>query len=113
MLLVEIINQFRQQNGASRVLNWNQVVSNYCTEHCWAMAGRNELYHTEPCYLGNWSEIIAETYFDTDYKTTFQKLIYDIVGKSSEHREILLRSNELAYGVMHFKCKVYLCIRGR
>lgn len=111
--MIETINEFRQRNGKSRIENWNRVVSDYCQEHCWAMVSRGDIYHAETCYLQDWLEAIAVCGACMDWKDTERKLIFDILGTSDKHKEILLNSNEMAYGVIMFKGMVYLTVRSR
>jgi len=113
MTINEVINEFREQNGKPRVDNWNRVVSDYCTAHCWAMVSKGGLYHTEDCYLQDWSEAIAECDCFADWSCMERALIFDILGNSPEHRDVLLNSSEMAYGIVMFRYKVFLTIRGR
>ena len=111
--MIEVINNFRSQNGKGYVVNWDNVVSQYCTEHCWAIVRAGHLYHAESCYLNGWAEIVAMKSRDSDWRDTENNLIFDVLGKSNCHRNILLDYDIMAYGIIEWQLRVYLTIRAR
>ena len=107
-----IINQFRIDNGRPLVSNWDMLVSEFCRRHSWAMAYKG-LYHAESYYLNDWAEAIAMCGARELGQDVRRYLIYDVLGTSEPHRNILLYSEEMAVGMCNANGVVYLTIRGR
>ncbi len=112
MALDKVINEFRRQHGRDEVV----VHGSYnCEQHCWAMINANCVYHAEPCYLRGWSEAVARCRYMGDWGALERYLIFEILGKSQEHCDIMLNSHELNYGIVMYgnAGDVYLTLRGR
>lgn len=107
-----IINAFRKDNGYPPVEHWDDVVRGYCKEHSVAMAFKEELYHASDYHLNEWSEAIAYMDFGVSWNMG-PALIYDVLGKSPNHREILLRSSIMACGLVTTYRGIWLTIRGK
>jgi len=105
-----VINEFRELNGKNRV---NVHNSFNCEQHCWAMIAVENLYHAEPCYLNGWREAIAKSNYWGNWSELERCMIFEVLGNSPEHKDILLNSSELVYGVINFGGNVYLTIRGK
>ena len=109
----DLINQFRQINGKEPVRNWNKVLEDHCLGHVLAMINSGKLYHAPEYYRKGYSEAVACCDFITDWGTTLRYLIFEVIGKSEEHKKILLESNEIGYAVMSDKNRVFITIRGK
>ena len=113
MTVRDLFNEFRQINGKEPVRNWNRVLDDHCLSHVLAMLNLGNLYHTPEHYLKDYSEIVACCDFRNNWGETFRYLIYEVIGNSPDHREVLLESQEIGYGIMSDKNKVFITIRGR
>jgi len=113
MTVKDLINQFRQINGKEPVRNWNRVLDDHCLSHVLAMINSGKLYHAPEYYRKGYGEAVACCDFITDWETTLRCLIFDVIGNSPEHREILLESQEIGYGIMSDKNRVFITIRGK
>lgn len=111
--LQKTINKFRLVNGVKEISFWDNVVSNFCKEHCWAMIKSGNLYHTEPFYLEDWKEAIAKCSYLGDWTYTIYYMIFEVLGRSEEHRKILLESSVFAGDAVVFKLETYLTIRAK
>ena len=112
MIVANIINEFRSLNSRCPIQNWDKQISHYCVNHCWAMV-KNGFYHAEPHYLNDWEEIIAVCSQREIWEDTVRYLIFATIGNSIIHREILLNSSEIGYGIIVCEGNVYFTIRGR
>jgi hypothetical protein len=108
-----IINEFRGKNGRGAVECFDREVCNHCFSHSLAMSHRAHPYHAEPHLLNGWSEAVALGYFNGDFYGTLRELVYDVIGKSDEHRNILLNCNTIAFGIFTSNHRMYLTIRGK
>jgi hypothetical protein len=108
-----IINEFRAQNGKEAVGHFDREVGGHCFSHCLAMARCGYLYHAEPHLLEGWGEAVAEGSYNGDFISCARILVFDALGKSDRHRNILLDHTVLAFGVFTNNHKMYLTIRGR
>jgi uncharacterized protein YkwD len=114
MNMVNVINGFRRQNGRSDIWDWDFQVCEYCRMHTYAMIRENRLYHSEPYLREGWSEAVAMCdYGGGSIDDVKRRLIYDIIGNSEGHRQIVLDSNTLAYSLVINDGKAYLTIRGK
>jgi len=111
--LSEVINEFREFHWRPRLWMVDTLLSEYCYLHCLAMKGERKLYHALPQYLNGLSEIVAMCSHDKmdDVSSIYRKLIFECVGNSIEHKELLLTC-------AHFGCataidcnSAYLTIR--
>ena len=92
---------------------WNGLVSQYCKEHCWAMARAGDIFHAPAHYLNGWHEAVAMmSYTGEEGHGMCAKFIWDVLGTSEPHRNVLLCSNELAYAIVLHNYRWYLTIRG-
>ena len=113
MTIMNLINEFRQINSKKPIENWNRTLDDHCLSHTLAMINKGEIYHAPRDYLKNYDEIVWRCDFMNTWDETFRHLIFELIGKSEEHKKILLESQELGYGVMSDKNKVYITIRGK
>ena len=113
MTIYNLINEFRQSCNKGPVRHWNKVLDDYCCSHTTAMINLGKLYHTPEYYLKDYGEIVACCDFRDNWDETLRYLIFQVIGDSEEHRKILLQSQELGYGIMSDKNKVFITIRGR
>jgi hypothetical protein len=113
-MITNVINEYRTLHGRGWVSFWDNVVSDFCKQHCWAMAYRNGIYHAEAHFLNGWAEAVAmcsrggENWQELEYR-----IIYEILGRSKEHQSIILDSSRLAYGVAEMEGLVWVTIRGQ
>ena len=113
MTIQNLINEFRAKHSKGPVEYWNRILDDYCTQHCIAMINSGEVYHAPRDYLKDYSEIVWRCDFMNTWDETFRHLIFELIGKSEEHKRILLESQELGYGIMADQDKVFITIRGR
>jgi hypothetical protein len=113
LMTMDIINEFRASYGKSRVSLWDSVQNDYCWSHSLAMANRGHVYHAEPCYVRGWSEAVGMIHFIDNSEVTLKRLIFDVLGGSESHRNIILDSSHLAVGVVVHNYKMFITIRGR
>ena len=111
--VLDEINAFRASYKIEPVERYNRVMSDYCQEHCWWMAGNDVLEHAPDWAIKGWKEAVAMCYFSGRWSDTIHCLIFEVLGQSEPHRKILLESKELAYGIFQFKNKVWITVRGR
>lgn len=112
-MITKIINKYREENGKKPVEYWNKILCDFCFAHVLAMIYKGELYHTPDYYLKDYSEIVACCDFRNTWEETFEFLIFQVIGGSEEHRKILLQSQEIGYGILSDKNKVFITIRGK
>ena len=113
MTIINFINEFRQSCNKEPVKYWNRVLDDHCLSHVLAMINSGELYHAPKDYLKDYGEIVACCDFRNNWDETFRYLIFEIIGNSLDHKKILLESQELGYGIMSDKGKVWITIRGK
>jgi len=113
MSVINLINEFRESCSKEPVKYWNKILSDFCLTHSIAMVNSGKLYHAPEYYRRGYSEAVACCDFITDWETTLRCLIFDVIGNSPEHREILLESQEIGYGIMSDKNRVFITIRGK
>ena len=107
--MITRINEYRQFHGKQPV-NIDAQQNNWCQEHCWAMVRADNVYHTYPCYLQDWSEIVVVCSQEPDWGNVERHLL-ELIDKSEPHRNILLNANTIGYCVVAFRWKVFLTIR--
>jgi len=113
MIKERAINEFRAGHGIEAVYHFDGRESDHCFSHCVAMARRGEIYHAEPHYLQGWSEAVAMLSNDGSYEDTLRKAVWNVLGASDQHRDILLRCPVLAIGVYIADNNMYITIRGK
>ena len=113
MTIINLINEFRAKYGKGPAEYWNRVLDDHCLSHTLAMINSAKVYHAPKDYLKDYGEIVWRCDFMNTWDETFRHLIFELIGKSEEHKKILLESQELGYGVMSDKNKVYITIRGK
>ena len=111
--VLDEINAFRATHHVGPIEKCSKVVSDYCQEHCWWMVANDVLAHAPDWAIGDWKEAVAVCYFNGEWSDTVYYLIHEVLGQSEPHRKVLLESKELAYGIIQFRNKVWLTIRGR
>lgn len=112
--MIASIEQFRRQHNVHNTPIWNGLVSQYCKEHCWAMARAGDLYHAPAYFLNGWAEAVGMmTYQGEEGHNMCARLVWDVIGTSEDHKRVLLASNELAYGLIIHHYNFYLTIRGK
>jgi hypothetical protein len=78
------------------------------------MARAGNIYHAPDYFLNGWREAVAMmSYTGEEGHELCAKIIWDVIGTSKPHTEVLLRSSELAYGLVLHNYKWYLTIRGK
>lgn len=112
-MIPKAINDFRCENGARPVEVWNKKLNDRCLLHTSAMIHRGKLYHTPTCYLEDYREIVGACSFLDNYENTARSLIFDYIGKSPEHKKILLECNEMGYGDETRDGNLIITIRGK
>lgn len=110
-MVIEAINDFRSENNKGRVFSWNQKENDYCQSHSLYMANTGRFEHTPFYYLLHRGEAIAVCDFMFSFRDTIRHMIFNVFGESSRHRDLILNSDRLSYGVIVEKGKVYLTIR--
>jgi len=113
MTVMNLINELRHINGKEPLINWNQVLNDHCLSHTLAMINSGEVDHAHKDYLQDYGEIVWRCNFMNTWDETFRYLIFELIGKSEEHKKILLESQELGYGIMSDQGKIYITIRGK
>lgn len=111
-MIPDIINQFRKECGVKPAKFDLYDQNSYCLAHCIAMAERGHLYHAEPHLLGDFAEAVAMCECVGDWGKIERSLIYDILGSSEQHKQVLLK-DELACGLTFHDNKVWITVRGR
>ena len=110
-MVKEAINDFRSENGKGRIFSWNERENEFCVLHSLYMANTGIFEHTPFCFRLHRAEILAVENFMFNFRDTIRHMIWNIFGESEQHRNILLNSERLSYGVIVDKGKVYLTIR--
>lgn len=113
MTVMNLINEFRAKYGKEPLINWNRVLDDHCRSHVLAMINSGEVYHAPRNYLQGYGEIVWRCDFMNTWNETFRYLIFELIGKSEEHKKILLESQELGYGIMSDQGKIFITIRGK
>ena len=109
--MINRINNLRakyQRNPAN--VDWLQ--NDWCTAHCEAMAKQGDVFHAMPSYLNDWGEIVAQCWQFQDWNQCLDALI-NLIESSDDHRDILLNSERIGYGLKTANGKTYLTIRGK
>jgi len=107
--MLNSINRFRAQNGIGPVEYGDNLVNHYCQLHCYEMARRGDAVHAPDHYLNGWSEAVAIMPYNEHWKDI---VIFDLLGTSEGHRDILLHSNKISYAGHINNWVVYVTIRG-
>lgn len=108
--MLDAINRFRWQNGVGSVRHTDKIVDSYCLMHCLEMCRRNAICHAPQEYLEDWSEAVASMQYCDDWK---DRIIFDIMGSSEGHRDLLLNSDTIAYASYIHDGVVYATVRGQ
>ena len=112
MILEKAINDFRANHGRNNA-TFNRIVADHCFAHCMAMAQKEEIYHAEQYYRRDWSEAVAMASLDIDYENCIRRTIFDDLGRSELHKNIMLNNQELAVACFVLDYRVFITIRGR
>lgn len=110
-MVIEAINDFRQENGKGRIFSWDERENEFCVLHSLYMAKTEIFEHTPFCFLLHRAECVGVCNFMFNFRDTIRYIIFNLFGKSEKHKEVLLNSERLSYGVIVDKGKVYLTIR--
>lgn len=108
--MLDSINRFRWQNNRQSVRHTDRLVDEYCKKHCLEMARRHDVFHASECYLDGWSEAVAMMQYCDNWK---DKVIFDILGASEGHRDLLLNSDTIACADYVHDWTVYVTVRGK
>lgn len=111
-MLVDIINEYRKNNGKEHIFCWDPVENDYCQAHSNYMAWNNHFEHAPEYLLKGKAEAIAFCYFFYNNEITMKHLIYECIDKSEGHKNIVLNYENLAYGFYIYQNQAYLTIRG-
>jgi uncharacterized protein YkwD len=111
-MIISALNDFRKSNDKNPVFSWDPVENDYCEAHCRYMAWHNHFEHTPEYLLKGKAEAIAMIAYGRDNEETIRRLIYDVLGTSREHKNIILNFKNLAYGFYAYNNCAYLTIRG-
>lgn len=111
-MIIDILNEYRQNNGKDHIFSWNPVENGYCQAHCHYMAWNNKFEHASEELLKGKVEAIASCDFQYNNELTIKHLIYECIDKSQGHRDIVLNYENLAYGFYIYNGKAFLTIRG-
>jgi len=103
--MTQLIEAFRRDKGRPPVEYWDEQVSWWCRQHSEAMARENRLYHAADYYLGSWSEAVAMCGHGYN-------IIYDVLGTSPAHCDVLLRTKVMAQGWVCTETGIWLTVRG-
>jgi len=112
-MTMDVINEFRASYGKSRVFLWDSVQNDYCWSHSLAMANRGAVYHAEPCFVKGWGEAVGMIAFIDNNDVSLRRLIFDVLGQSESHRNLILDCSHLAVGIVVHNYKMYITIRGK
>ena len=109
--MLDTINAFRKRYSKSNVIVDNKK-NEWCTAHCWEMVRQENVFHSIPQYHEGWGEIVAycEECGSWNY---IENLLINMIDNSQAHRDILIESDVIGYGIVCFKHKIYLTIRGK
>jgi len=108
--MLEAINRFRLHHEVEPIRYTDVLTNHHCQLHCFEMAKRQTIFHTPEYYLEGWSEAVAMMQYCDQWK---DQVIFDILGVSDGHRDILLNNNKLAFAGHIHDNVVYVCIRGK
>lgn len=108
--MINMINEFRSSHGIEPIKYRDHLIDHYCMLHCFEMAKRCNIFHAPECYLEGWGEAVAIMQYCYDWK---KQVIFDILGVSEGHRDILLHNNKIAFAEHINNGIVYVTIRGR
>ena len=111
-MVIDIINEFRNKNGKERIFCWNPVENGHCFQHCLYMANHGYLIHAPEVFRKDKAEAIAISCFMEDNEKTIRYLLYECIGRSQEHKDIVLNYDNLAYGFYLHDYTAFLTIRG-
>jgi len=109
-MIPDLVNKFRFLHGVDKIEYWDNSISSYCNQHCWAMARAGNIYHAESYYLNDWKEAVASINYDDKWE---DRIIFDILGAEEQHKRFLLECKVMAYAYCFNNWKVYLTIRGK
>jgi len=110
--ILRTVNNFRNQNGRDSVNSWDYTVEGHCLQHSLAMSRDRNVYHAIPEYLEGWSECVAMSMVDTgNIDDILGDMIFNVLGKSEEHRNILLNANIVAGAIILNNWVAYLTLR--
>lgn len=112
MMIVDILNEFRGNNGKPHIFCWDPVQNDYCEAHSHYLAWHDRFEHTPEYLLKGKSEAIGMSIYGRNNEETIRRLIYDVLGTSQPHRNVILNYSNLAYGFYVYDNKAYLTIRG-
>ena len=116
-MIKQLLNEFRTQNNVSpaKIDDWEE--NQNCLFHCHYMARIQEICHA-PEYLRQregyiLSEACGGRNFAHNPNETLRLIIFEQLGKSSEHREIMLMDNiACAFHMDFMNHFTYVTIRG-
>ena len=108
--MLDVINRFREYNGVGPVQHTDNLVNQYCKFHCLDMSRNRNVYHAPDCYLEGWAEAVAMMSYCDHWQ---DKIVFDVLGSSEKHRNILLSYNKISYADHIHDWVVYVCIRGQ
>jgi hypothetical protein len=108
--MIDSINRFRWQNGVESVKHTDKLIDDYCLMHCQEMVQKSSLCHTPECYLEDWGEAVAMMPCCDGWQ---DKIIFDIIGSSERHRNLLLHSDIISHAFCIHNYVVYVTIRGK
>lgn len=108
----QAINEFRKENGKNEP-HWLDEEKYNCLQHCWAMIKVNKLYHAEEYLLNGLNEGVGVISYNGEYILDIaRRIIFDMFGKSEEHANILLNSNNLAVNYCINNYQLWVTFRG-
>jgi len=111
-MIAGIINDFRKFKGIEPSFYWHEEENKNCLEHCYYMANIGEVVHASKGHLKNKSEAVARCNFKATAEETLRHLVFEVLGKSHSHADILIGSENIAYAVHARQCTMYITIRG-
>lgn len=109
-LVVDAVNRYRIAHNKYWIHVHDSFVSNYCFRHCEAMAIAGHIYHGA---FDDWQEVVCMKTFKEGYiEDVINQLVFDVLGNSQEHRNILLGDHHLIAGAAFVKDGLaYITIR--
>ena len=111
-MIRRIINEFRAANGRHPFSFPDHEANKHCLWHCQYMSYKEDVVHAPSHYLNGKSEACAMRGFYKDQYNTIRDMIFDDLGKSERHRDIILYSQELACAFYTTQYNIYVTIRG-
>jgi hypothetical protein len=108
--MLDSINRFRKEHGVEPVKYSDNLVNHFCKMHCLAMSRAHNIYHAPSHYLDGWAEAVAMMQYNDHWK---DQMIFDIVGASEGHRDILLKYDTIACADYVYDWVIYVTIRGK